>query len=180
MKHMNMPHYLWGEAVRHSTYLINRLATRTLKYQSPYECFKGKKPNVRHIRVFGCTCYAKRDTHLLKKLDDRSRDLVHLGVEPGSKAYRLYDPRSHKVVVSRDVVFDENKAWSWNKVRKNSTEVTLELEFPARNVEEEDKSETEESTCDKEEEESDGGDDSEAENSETPILRRSTRTSTRP
>ena len=69
-----------------------------------------------HIRVFGCTCYAKRDTQHLKKLDDRSRELVHLGVEPGSKAYRLYDPRSHKVVVSRDVVFDENKAWSWNRV----------------------------------------------------------------
>ena len=100
MKAMKIPHYLWGEAVRHSTYLINRVATRTLKDQSPYECLKKKKPNVGHLRVFGCVYYAKRDTPHLKKLDDRSRELVHLGVEPGSKAYRLYDPRSHRVVVS--------------------------------------------------------------------------------
>lgn len=30
LKHMNMPNWLWGEAVRHATYLINRIATRSL------------------------------------------------------------------------------------------------------------------------------------------------------
>lgn len=30
LKHMSMPNYLWGEAVRHSTYLINRVGTRAL------------------------------------------------------------------------------------------------------------------------------------------------------
>jgi len=50
----------------------------------------------------------------LRKLDDRSRKLVHLGTEPGSKAYRLLDPVNRKIVVSRDVVFDEEKGWDWN------------------------------------------------------------------
>lgn len=133
MKHMNVPNYLWGEAVRHSTYLINRVATRSLKHQSPYECFKGKKPNVGHLRVFGCVCFAKRDTPHLKKLEDRSRELVHLGTEPGSKAYRLLDPKNRKIVVSRDVKFIEDRAWAWNATR-NKTEVindeTLEFPFP--------------------------------------------------
>lgn len=31
MKHMSVPNYLWGEATRHSTYLINRIATRAVK-----------------------------------------------------------------------------------------------------------------------------------------------------
>lgn len=52
MKHMKVPNYLWGEAVRHSTYLINRVSTRTLKEQTPYECLKKKKPSVQHLRVF--------------------------------------------------------------------------------------------------------------------------------
>ena len=43
----------------------------------------------------------------LKKLDDRSRMLVHLGTEQGSKAYRLLDPQAMKIIVRRDVVFDE-------------------------------------------------------------------------
>ncbi|CAA7034523.1 unnamed protein product [Microthlaspi erraticum] len=35
MKQMHIPNYLWGEAVRHSTYLLNRIATRTLVDMTP-------------------------------------------------------------------------------------------------------------------------------------------------
>ena len=37
--------------------------------------------------------------------------MVRLGYEEGTKAYRLYDSRGGKVVVSRDVVFDKKAAW---------------------------------------------------------------------
>lgn len=111
LKHMEVPNYMWGEAVRHSAYLINRIATKTLISQTPYEALKKRKPNVEHLRVFGCVAYAKTEAVNMKKLDNRSRTLVHLGTEPGSKAYRLFDPTSQKIVVSRDVVFDESKKW---------------------------------------------------------------------
>ena len=113
LKHMCMPNYLWGEAVRHATYLLNRVVTRVIKDKTPYECFRDKKPTIDHIRVFGCIANAKIDKPHLKKLDDRTRVLVHLGTEPGSKAYRLLNPQEKKVVVSRDVVFDETKGWDW-------------------------------------------------------------------
>lgn len=45
----------------------------------------------------------------VKKLDDRSMMVLNLGKEPGTKAYQLYDPRSGKVYVSRDVTFEEGK-----------------------------------------------------------------------
>ncbi|WZZ60567.1 hypothetical protein YC2023_060674 [Brassica napus] len=115
LKHMHMPNYLWGEAIRHATYLLNRVATRALKEKTPYEVLCKKRPNVSHLRVFGCIGYAKIDGAKLKKLDDRSRMLVHLGTEPGSKAYRLYDPNSRRIVVSRDVIFDEEKGWNWSR-----------------------------------------------------------------
>ena len=35
--------------------------------------------------------------------------MVVLGYEEGTKAYRLYNPRGGKVVVSCDVVFDQKK-----------------------------------------------------------------------
>ncbi|KAG7568389.1 Zinc finger CCHC-type [Arabidopsis thaliana x Arabidopsis arenosa] len=120
LKHMNVPNYLWGEAVRHATYIINRVSTRTLIHQTPYEAFKRKKPNIEHIRVFGCIGYAKTEPAHLKKLDDRSRMLVHLGTEPGSKAYRLLDPTKQKIIVSRDVIFDEETSWKWNNVEKDT------------------------------------------------------------
>ena len=129
LNHMHLPNYLWGEAVRHVTYIINRVATRVLLLQTPYEAYKGRKPNLGHIRVFGCVSHAKTDTHRLKKLDDRSRTLVHLGIEPGSKAYRLLDPVNRKVVVSRDVIFEEGKSWDWQECENSDATVTFQVEF---------------------------------------------------
>ena len=40
--------------------------------------------------------------------------MVFLGYAEGTKAYRLYDPRGDKVVVSRDVVLNEKVAWDWD------------------------------------------------------------------
>ncbi|XP_076884580.1 uncharacterized protein LOC143533799 [Bidens hawaiensis] len=100
LKAMQVPNYMWGEAVRHSTFLINRVPTRALVDQTPYECFKKKKPIIEHVRVFGCVAYAKVDSVHLKKLEDRSRQLVYLGSETGSKAYRLYDRTPRKLLLA--------------------------------------------------------------------------------
>ena len=59
MKHMHVPNLLWGEAVRHSTYLINRLATRSLDERTPYEMLRSRKPSLSHLKIFGCVCYAR-------------------------------------------------------------------------------------------------------------------------
>ena len=114
LKHMKISNYLWGESVRHATYITDRAETNVLKSSTPYETFNGWKPNIIHLRMFRCVGYAKSDSPNEKKLDDRTRILVHLGTEPGSKAYRMLDPTTRKIIVSRDVVFDENSGWKWN------------------------------------------------------------------
>jgi hypothetical protein len=70
---------------------------------TPYEGWHGTKHIVHFLRVFGCRAYTKETRRGIKKLDDRSHPMMMLGYEPGSKAYRLYDPVKH---VSRDVIFD--------------------------------------------------------------------------
>lgn len=37
-----------------------------------------------------------------------------LGVDEGCKAHRMYDPVKRKIVVSRDVIFEESVQWKWN------------------------------------------------------------------
>nr|GMD95646.1 Retrovirus-related Pol polyprotein from transposon TNT 1-94 [Ipomoea batatas] len=43
-----------------------------------------------------------------------------------SKAYRLYDPSSKKIIISRDVVFEEDKAWDWDQKCENAGVCDLE------------------------------------------------------
>src|SRR5438128_1152405 len=47
------------------------------------------------------------------KLTDRSRKMVFIGYEEGSKAYRALDPVSQRVHITQDVMFDEDVVWDW-------------------------------------------------------------------
>lgn len=42
LKHMDVPNYLWGEAVRHATYLINSTAMRTLICRRHTRALRGR------------------------------------------------------------------------------------------------------------------------------------------
>lgn len=121
LKEMGLPAEFWGEAVRHAVYLLNRLPTRALSGQTPYEAWTKVKPNISHIRVFGCIAHMKIPSIHMKKLDDRSKKVVNLGKEPGTKAYRLYDPITKRVHVSRDVIFEEAESWPWKSTIESGT-----------------------------------------------------------
>ncbi|KAL8161831.1 hypothetical protein V2J09_013320 [Rumex salicifolius] len=82
---------------------------------NPYQAWHGRVPKVQHFRVFGCVAHIKVVTPHIPKLADKSVQAVLLGYEEGSKAYRLLDPRRNKVMVSRDVIFEEEKSWCWSK-----------------------------------------------------------------
>ena len=49
----NLPQFLWTEALKTTTYIINRVLTKAVQ-KTPFELFKGWKPSLRHIRVWGC------------------------------------------------------------------------------------------------------------------------------
>ena len=53
---------------------------------------------------------------------------VFLGVSETSKAYKLYDPLTKKVVVSRNVIFDEKKTWTWEENITVNQQITVDLE----------------------------------------------------
>ena len=49
-----LPKLSWDKAVAHANYLRIRSPTRALESQTPYEAETSRKPNVRHLREFGC------------------------------------------------------------------------------------------------------------------------------
>jgi transposase InsO family protein len=114
LKAVGMPGKFWGEAFMTAVYTLNRSPTRNVEGRTSYEAWHGKKSSMHHLRVFGCIAYMKITRPRLTKLDDRGLKTVFISYKPGSKAYRLYDPISGRVQVSRDVVFDENTFWRWD------------------------------------------------------------------
>ncbi|WVZ94595.1 hypothetical protein U9M48_040468 [Paspalum notatum var. saurae] len=115
LKAKGMPAAFWGEAVMTAVYILNRASTKALDGQTPFEAWHGRKPDVSHLRTFGCIGHVKVTKPGLSKLEDRSKPMVLLGYEAGSKAYRMYDPVERRVVIPRDVVFNESSSWDWTK-----------------------------------------------------------------
>lgn len=110
-----VPKSFWPEAVNWSTHILNRSPTLAVKNMTPEEAWSGRKPAVDHFRIFGCIAYAHIPDEKRRKLDNKGEKFIFLGVSDKSKAYKLYNPSTMKIVISRDVVFDEKGTWSWNQ-----------------------------------------------------------------
>ena len=63
----------WGEALLHSAYVLNRRPTRALHPpETPYSRLYGQKPNISHLRIFGCEAHALVPSQLRNKLSSHS------------------------------------------------------------------------------------------------------------
>jgi len=67
--------------------------------------------DVSHFEIFGCIAYAHIPDKKRKKLNDKGEKSVFLGVSDCSKASKLYNPNTKKIIISRDVSFDEENFW---------------------------------------------------------------------
>lgn len=115
LKAQGMPDKFWSEAVFTAAYLQNRLSIKSLNKKTPLEVWSDHKPSVSHLKVFGCICHILVPEEKRKKLDEKSRKGVFIGYNTLSKGYKIYMLDTFKVKVSRDVIFEENKAWNWEK-----------------------------------------------------------------
>lgn len=118
----DLPKTFWAEAISTAVYVRNRVPTRAFQQlTTPYETWTNTKPDIGNLRVFGCLAYAHIPDQLRRKLDEKAESMIFVGYSLKSKAYRLYDPVSRKIVVRRDVVFDENKVGVLSSVDTSSS-----------------------------------------------------------
>jgi len=87
--------HFWAEALNTSCYIINRYMIRPTLNKTPYELFKGRKPNIMHLRVFGCECYVQNNgKDALGKFHPRTDEAIFLGYSSHSKAYKVFNKRT--------------------------------------------------------------------------------------
>ncbi|KAI7815493.1 Retrovirus-related Pol polyprotein, partial [Rhyzopertha dominica] len=104
-----LPSTFWAEALAAANFIRNRCPTKAIKLQIPYELWSKKKLTadcVNTIKVFGCKAWA----HNLegRKLDAKAIECINLGFQDNMKGHRLWDLNRRKIILSRDVIFEED------------------------------------------------------------------------
>lgn len=99
----------WTDACRTAIYLKNR-SHRSIVDKTPEEVWTRVRPDLSHLKVFGCRAYyAHVPKQERKKLDAKSKEWIFIGYSLNPTAYRLRDcSHPKKLIKSRDVVFLED------------------------------------------------------------------------
>lgn len=71
----------------------------------------------------GCDAYMHVPDQFRNKLAPKSKKLIFVGYEKNSNNYRLYDPETRKIKVSRNVIF--NKTSEICNPRRNTIQVEV-------------------------------------------------------
>ena len=104
----DLPTEYWAEAVSTAVYLNNRSPTKAVKGMTPYEAWFGEKPDLSHLRIFGCPAMVHIPSQKRRKWDHKSTKMLFMGYCAETKAYRFFNPSTRKIVISRDVIFLED------------------------------------------------------------------------
>ena len=103
---------LWGEFLRSAVYVLNRTlscsASSNSSSKTPHELFFNQKPDIGHLRIIGCRGYPLIPKAKHRKLDPKGIPCWLVGYGEETKGWRLWDPVTRKIILSRDVTFDEN------------------------------------------------------------------------
>ena len=94
----DLPMHLWVEAARTIVYVQNKVSHSALGFITPEEMYTGKKPEVSHLKIFGCLVYV----HILKekrtKLDPSGKKGIFVGYREVSKAFKIYILGFHHII----------------------------------------------------------------------------------
>ena len=117
-----VPKYFWVDVVSTTSYVLNRMLIRPILKITPYELLKGKKPNVAHLKIFGCKCLVLNNgKENLGKFDSKPGEAIFVGYSLTSKAYRVFNRRTLNIEESMHVVFDEIVDLEENPLESNNT-----------------------------------------------------------
>ena len=107
--HAGLSNSFWIYTVKAKLHAYNVTPIKRADYKTPKELWSGQKPNISHLRVFRCLVWV----HILKKrrhkLQPKSRAMIFVGYEPGSKGYQFWDAAHQRFKISRDVKFKETR-----------------------------------------------------------------------
>ena len=130
-----LPDNLWAEAVTLANYIRNRPPVSG-QSKTPRELFFGDKPEVSNMKTFGAKAYVHIPKAQRQKLDPVSIKGIMVGYAADSKAYRILLDNTKKIVVSRDVTFDESSGETTEREEIQEDKMSIPLDDDEESPEE--------------------------------------------
>ncbi|KAJ9556642.1 hypothetical protein OSB04_011256 [Centaurea solstitialis] len=84
-----------GHALETAAHILNRAPTKSVE-KTPYELWRGKKPKMSFLKIWGCEVYVKRPTS--EKLKPKSDKCFFVEYPKTTVGYYFYNPEENKVV----------------------------------------------------------------------------------
>ncbi|GJS83551.1 retrovirus-related pol polyprotein from transposon TNT 1-94 [Tanacetum coccineum] len=116
-----LPLFFWAEAIATACYTQNRSIIILTHEKMAYHIINDRKPSIKHLHIFGCTCYLTRDGENLDKMKEKGDPCILVGYSTQSKGYRVYNKRTRLIVESIHLRFDEIKEMSETSVANDTS-----------------------------------------------------------
>lgn len=108
LAHAPMPLRFWDNAFQIASFLIHQLPSRVINHTTPIHKLFGSKPDCTFLKTFGCACCSNLRPYNARKLQFRSLQCIFIGYSNLHKGYRCLHRSTRCILISRDVIFDEN------------------------------------------------------------------------
>nr|GEW72355.1 retrovirus-related Pol polyprotein from transposon TNT 1-94 [Tanacetum cinerariifolium] len=109
------PLFLWAEAIATACFTQNRSIIHRRFNKTPYELINGRKLKISFLHVSGALCYPKNDREDIGKHSAKGDICFFIGYSADSCAYRIYNRRTKKIIVTMNVSFDELSAMDFEQ-----------------------------------------------------------------
>ena len=100
--------HFWGEVILTACHVLYRVPHKK-SHTTHFEMWKGHKPNLGYLRVWGCLAYVRLTDPKIPKLGIRATTCAFLGYTINSAAYRFFDLENKIIFESGDAIFHEEK-----------------------------------------------------------------------
>ena len=136
----NFPESLWTECFMAAIYIINRIPTQALNWKAPIEAIQTSRgqpnpvPKLQHIVGYSSRAYPLiQNQPKLNKVHPRALIGYLCGYE-GTNNFRIWVPSQQKVIISRDVTFDESLKYRPEDDKYIDAQVVQAIERPVFTV----------------------------------------------
>jgi hypothetical protein len=111
--HAGFPLQFWEDVVNIVVYLINIGLPISFDGGIPEEAWTCKKVNYSFFKTFGCEAFVHIDKENRTKLETKSKKCTFIGYGVNDFSYRLWDYENHKVIRSKDIIFNEKVMYKY-------------------------------------------------------------------